>query len=232
MKGLPEAETYEQGLQYWPYKKSWQMVFDYICKETPANATLLDLMCGPGHLLGQIAAKRKDLKLKGVDIDKRYMAHSSKTYPHISFETGDILTWEATAPYDAVICTGALHHIPYDQQENAVKRMASMVKQNGFVIISDPYIDDYSNEKERRIAAAKLGYEYLKETINNGAPGPVIEFTIDILWNDVMMKEFKTSLKKRSPVFDSTFSTVQTLKTWPDIPSEYGDYISICRKKY
>jgi len=230
MKGLPDSKIYEQELRYWPYKASWQKVLEYICQNTPKNGSLLDLMCGPGYLLGKIAKKRKDLILKGMDIDKRYIGFARKKYPRIDFELGNILSWKSKEKYDAVVCTGSLHHVPYNQQENAVKKMAAMVKPGGFVLISDCYVDDYSNETERKIAAAKLGYEYLKGTIQNGAPQPVIEPCVDILWNDVFMKEFKTSTKKRLPIFKKIFSNVRTFKTWPTSKSEYGDYISICKK--
>ncbi len=231
MKGLPDSKIYEQELEFWPYKASWHKVLEYIYQNTPANGSLLDLMCGPGYLLGKIAEKRKDIKLKGMDIDKRYILYARKKYPQIDFDLGDIFLWKPKKQFDVIICTGSLHHIPYSQQENAVKKMSLMVKPQGFVLISDCYIDDYSNETERKIAAAKLGYEYLKGTIENGAPQPVIEPCIDILWNDVFMKEFKTSVKKRLHIFGKIFKNVKTLKTWPTFKSEYGDYISICRKR-
>ncbi len=229
MKGLPDPKIYEQELLYMPYRESLRQVLDYISQNTPENGTLIDLMCGPGYLLGEIASKRKDLKLKGLDIDKRYIPYAKEKYLHLTFERGDILTWKPDGQYDVVICTGSLHHIPYDQQGTIVQKMASMVKSGGFVLISDCCVDDYSNETERQISAAKLGYEYLRETIQNGAPQPVIEATLEILWNDVLMKEFKTSMKKRQSLFEGIFNDVETLKTWPIFESEYGDYISICR---
>jgi len=229
MKGLPDSKVYEQELQYWPYITSWNKVLDYLTENVPKNGTLLDLMCGPGYLLGKIAERRPNLKLRGVDIDNRYIPHAKDKYPQIDFELGDVLTWTPDEQYDAVICTGSLHHIPYDKQEEAVRKMASMVKPDGFVLISDCCIDDYANEAERKIAAAKLGHEYLRETIQNGAPDPVIEATIEILWNDVLMKEFKTSMKKRQVIYERVFGNVETIKTWPTFESEYGDYISICR---
>lgn len=230
MKELSDSKIYEQNLQYWPYKESLKKVIKIICSQTPNNGTLLDLMCGPGYLLGQIGLKRKDLKLKGVDLDKKYITYANKEHPQINFEKGDALSWEPKKQFDVIICTGSLHHIPYAKQPNVVKRMASMVNPEGFCLISDCYIDDYSNEKQRKIAAAKLGYEYLKETIKNGAPNEVIQATIDILNNDVMMEEFKTSINKRLLIYKKYFDNVKTIKTWPKHKSEYGDYISICRK--
>jgi len=230
MKGLPDSKIYELELKYWPYKTSWKKVLNYICEKVPQNGTLIDLMCGPGFLLGQIVSQRKDIRLKGLDIDKRYIDYSKEKYPEIDFELNDILSWKTSELFDAVVCTGSLHHIPYEKQESAVKKMAEIVKSQGFVLISDSLIDYYKDEKERKLAAAKLGYEYLRGTIENGAPDEVIEPTIEILWNDVFMKEFKTSLVKREAILKSIFSKVETIKTWPKFKSEYGDYIHICRK--
>jgi trans-aconitate methyltransferase len=230
MKGLPDAEVYEQELQFMPYRASWRRVLNHLSEHTPNDGSLVDLMCGPGYLLGRLAERRPDLALSGVDIDHRYVPFAREKYPGINFELADILTWEPQAPFDVVICTGALHHIPYEEQEAAIRRMASMVAPGGFALISDCYVDDFANETERRIAAAKLGHEYLRETIENGAPPEVIEATIEILWNDVMRREFKTSTAKRFPIFERVFDSVETIKTWPVFESGYGDYISILGK--
>ena len=230
MKELPESKIYEQELLYMPYKESLKKVLDIIVSYAPKDGELLDIMCGPGYLLGKIAEMRSDLKLYGNDLDKRYIEFSKEKYPGINFEIVDILTWEPNKPFDVVICTGSVHHIPYEKQDEAIGKIASAIKPGGFGIISDCYIDDYADEKERKIAAAKLGYEYLVETIANGAPDDVAEATVDILHNDVMMEEFKTSLKKRMPFFEKHFDSVEIIKTWPDIESEYGDYVMVCKK--
>ena len=213
-----------------PYRKSLATVLDIITLQAPANGNLLDLMCGPGYLLGQLTDKRPDLVLSGLDSDERYIDFSKEKYPAVSFETGDILAWQPKEFFDFVTCTGSVHHIPYEKQDEAIQRIASMVKLGGLCVISDCHIDDYSNEKERKLAAAKLDYEYLRETIANGAPDDVILATIDILHNDVMTDEFKTSLVKRLPSYQKYFSQVEILKTWPDFQSDYGDYIAVCRK--
>lgn len=232
MKELPEAETYEEGLEYWPYKTSLQRVIDEICDISPQNARLVDVMCGPGYLLGKIHERRPDLSLYGVDIDERYVSHGAKTYPYATFEKGDVLTWQPSEKFDVVVCTGSVHHIPYDLQESAIANIASMGKPGALVIIPDCYVDDYSTETERKQAAAKLGYEYIRETIDNGGSDRVIEWTVDILWNDVLMHEFKPSFEKRIPVLEKFLNEIKTLKTWPnDTPPGYGDYIHFGKSK-
>jgi SAM-dependent methyltransferase len=232
MKALPKPETYEEALEYWPYRASLKFVIQQICERAPQGVRLLDIMCGPGYLLHKIKEQRPDLILYGVDIDERYIAHGSEVYKGIHFEKGDVLELKPKEKFDVVVCTGSVHHIPYDFQEKAIANISSMAKPQGLVIISDCYIDDYATETERKQAAAKLGYEYIRATIANGATDRVVEWTIDLLWNDVLMHEYKSSYEKRFPMLKKHVSKVETIKTWPNnTPPGYGDYIHICEAK-
>ncbi len=229
----PPAKDYELGLSYWPYKESLRKVRDIVCTQTNQNGRVLDLMCGPGYLLGQISARRRDLLLHGVDLDNGNIDLAREQYPKIKFELEDVLTWESDEQFDCVLCTGAIHHLPYAGQEDLMKKMLAKTKVGGFGVISDPYVDSYSNEAERKISAARLGYKYLLETIKNGAPLEVIQDTIDILRNDVVMDEFKDSLERRAITFERVFGrdNLKTTKVWPDkFPSGYGDYITVYQK--
>jgi SAM-dependent methyltransferase len=231
MKQLPEAETYEEGLEYWPYKKSLQTVLERAISQAPKHCQVLDAMCGPGYLLAKIKRYRPDLELYGVDLDDRYVLHAQIHYKDAAtFYRGDILAPVIASPFPMVLCTGSIHHIHYDHQDIAVANIAKMTAEGGVAIISDCYVDDYDDEAERKLAAAKLGYEYLRETIKNGAPEKVVEWTVDILHNDVLMHEYKTSLRKRLPVLQKHFGSVETIQVWPPGPEKdgYGDYVHIC----
>lgn len=235
MTQLPGAKIYEAGLEYWPYRDSLQVVLDHVVTHTPQTGRLLDIMCGPGYLLGKISEMRDDLWLYGVDNDDRYVSHGNDTYKDVVFEHGDVLTWRPKVAMNVVLCTGAAHHIPYELQGAAFANIASMVKPEGFAIISDCYVNDYADEKGRKLAAAKLGYEYLRATIENGAPDDVVKSTVDILYNDVMMIEYKMSIGQRLKLLERHFRSISTMKTWPkDEPSfaskGYGDYVHVCVK--
>jgi 2-polyprenyl-3-methyl-5-hydroxy-6-metoxy-1,4-benzoquinol methylase len=230
MKQLPLPDIYERELFYMPYRVSVNEVINYVISNAPKNGSVLDLMCGPGWMLNQIKIKRPDLNLFGVDIDKRYISHSKKKYLGIKFEEGDVLVWKTGIKFDVVLCTGSIHHLPYEKQEDFIKRIPGLIAPKGFSILSDCHIDDYNNETERKLAAAKLGYEYLIQTIKNGADNEVIDATADIINNDVSMNEYKTSTKKRFPIYKKYFSKVEVNKTWPkDKNAEYGDYWVVCR---
>ncbi len=222
----PSPEVYEQCLQYWPYATSLREVIEWTCLHALPSARVLEVMCGPGYLLGQLSARRPDLALRGVDISRRYVTYGSRTYHDVAFEQGDVLSWRPDAPYDVVLCLGALHHIPYGRQGEGIGSIVRMVRKGGTVIISDCYIGDYRDETERMRAAERLGHEYLKHTINKGAPKGVVEVTADILRDDLMCVEYKTSLRKRLPLLLEYFPQVTAKKVWPQTRGNgFGDYI-------
>jgi 2-polyprenyl-3-methyl-5-hydroxy-6-metoxy-1,4-benzoquinol methylase len=230
MKKLPKPEVYEKQFRFFPWGKLIREVLEYITKNISKNSIVLDLMCGPGYLLGQLASKRSDLHLTGVDINEGFIAYSKRMYPGISFIKSDAIEWKSSGKYDLVLCTAGLHHIPYDKQEMFIRKISALIEEKGTGIIADPYVDSYSNEDERRRAASRLGYEYLKATLKNKPPEDIIKSAIDIMHNDVLGYEYKTSLQRTVPIFKRNFKEISVLKTWPLKDSEYGEYCIIAKK--
>jgi len=230
MKKYPKPEIYEQLYVFSPWGILINKVLAVIQKEVPQNSTVLDLMCGTGFLLGEICKLRSDLALEGVDLNIDFIQYAKTKYPSISVQVEDILVWNPAKKYDLVLCTGGLHHLIIDNRESVLERTANFLNANGIAIFADPYIADFSNEMERKQAAAKLGYEYLKSTIEMGATTDVIEATIDILYNDVLELEFKTSLKKIEPILRKYFRIVEIHKTWQENESDFGDYYIVCKQ--
>lgn len=230
MQNLPTAEVYEKEFAYMPWGILVKEIEEYVANNAPKNATILDLLCGPGYLLGKLKAKRPDLKCLGVDLEGEYIAYAKAQYPDIQFELGDAMTWKSTTPYDVVLCTAGVHHLSDDSQPSFIEKCAQLTDKNGFAIIGDPYISDYRSSEDRKLAGAELGYQYLDATIRNGAPDDVLKATVDIITNDVTLVEYKTSIKKMIPHFEKNFGQVELHKTWPDGESEYGDYYFVLRR--
>lgn len=227
MQNLPTAEVYAQEVKYMP----WGILIDEIQKlvieQVPQNGRVLDLLCGTGHLLGQLQRQRPDIQFIGVDLEPEYIAYAAMQFPEIQFAVADAFAWQSTEMFDAVLCTGGLHHLPYEKQGPFVEKVASLVKPDGFAIVGDPYISDHTTEEERKLAAAQLGYEYLAATIRSGAPDDVIQAAIDLIPNDVLLVEFKTSIAKIRPHFERVFSSVEMHKTWGG--DDYGEYYFVLK---
>lgn len=232
MNILPNAEIYDREHRFMPWGKLIEKVIAHACTFVPGNGTVLDLACGTGQLLGELTRRRRDIRCVGVDIDPDYIAFARAAHPHITWVDADMRSWESASQFDAVICTGGLHHVPHDDQPAFVRRLPAFVAPTGFALVADPYLDDYDDfddiEMGRKIVAAKLGYEYLVATIRNGADDDVVRATAQLIVNDVCRIEYKTSLKRIKPLFEAAFSRVSITRTWPKVDPEghgYGDHI-------
>lgn len=230
MKQLPDPKIYEKEFKYMPWGVLIRDVLRLVLR-VRKESKVLDLMCGPGYLLSKIHEKRKDLFLTGVDIDSRYIRYARRKYKGIDFVKADSLKWQSRAKFDLVLCTAGLHHLPYAQHEKFIRKISNLLAPEGFCILADPYVAKYSNEKQRKLAAAELGFNYLKATIENNSSDDVIAATIDILFNDVLPKgEYKTFIDRVKKFAKKYFGDVKVVKTWPKFKSNYGDYYLILRK--
>lgn len=229
VQNLPTAEVYEKEFKYMPWGKLVSEVESFVVENARKEGKLLDLLCGPGYLLGKIASRRPDLDLLGIDLEPQFISHAKEKYPGVSFTVADVSKWQPAEKYDVIVCTAGVHHLRYEEQEAFMENVSKALAPSGFAIFGDPYIDDYSNEQERQLAGAKLGYEYLAETIKNGGTPDVVEAAIGVLSNDVLLVEYKSSVKKMKPLLERHFKTVDEHKTWPAAASGYGDYYFILR---
>lgn len=224
MKELPDPQTYEREMIFWPWGKLIGEVKGDVVRNSPEGAGVLDLMCGPGYLLGEISKERPDLRLAGIDINPDFIDYGRANYGGIDFIMADVSDLQVELKRDVVLCTGGLHHLPYDEQEGFVKKVAGILKPEGFCIFGDPCLRGYTTEKERKIAAAELGYHSLIAVIRNGGGESMVKSALDVMHNDVLGDEFKTSASKLRRMYSKFFSNVEAHKAWPTGDLEYGDY--------
>ncbi len=233
MHNLPSPDVYEQEYTFLPWGKLIGTIVVQLQKHVPRDGKVLDLMCGTGFLLRQLQERRPDLRLSGIDLDSEYLKYARANTPNTTFTQLDVLTGLSKykgAQFDVVTCTAGIHHVPDEDQERIVRHIHRLVRGGGYALIADPYIGEFTDERQRMVAGAELGYHYLVEAIKRGASRAVVDAAIGVLRNDVMQIEWKTSHKRQFALLKKVFGTVKFKKTWPDHSSDYGDYYYICHK--
>jgi ubiquinone/menaquinone biosynthesis C-methylase UbiE len=250
---LPDPKTYEEEMKYFPWGQLIDQVAEYVIKNAPQNGRAIDLMCGPGYLMGLIKERRPDLDVWGFDINEGFLDHAHQHYPNVHLILADILKSEIVVPFDVVICTGGLHHLPYDKQPELLVKICNAMKDDGFAIIADPCIGPYWGEQLRRCKAVELGSEYLIATIRNKAPDDVLKAAVDIIANDVLGYEYKNSARNLWQMLNDYFELYRVRRIWPPknpfernmerdvvIKSDtslpfgegYGDYVFVVKKRH
>ncbi|RWZ59000.1 class I SAM-dependent methyltransferase [Halobacillus fulvus] len=124
-------------LEHFAIKKIKKMIRDR--KVT----SIVDLGCGHGGYLRKLAAEFPEIKMTGVDINQKVMDRArilSEDYPNISFEAGDIKTWQPKDEEkpDVILLHNIFHYIHPDERQELLNHLHSYVKDEGLISVITP----------------------------------------------------------------------------------------------
>jgi len=107
-----------------------------------ARMRIVDLATGSGDIPRLIAEYGRkvgaELQIDALDVQSATLEIARKLsarYPEIAFLEGSLLEWNATEPYDLVLCTMALHHFSDDEAVRVLQRCRDLSRK--FVLVSD-----------------------------------------------------------------------------------------------
>jgi SAM-dependent methyltransferase len=99
--------------------------------DAQAGERILDIGCGTGHLMAEIAAA--GARVTGVDRSPAMIAQARATFPALEFDVRDACALEFDAQFDAVFSNAALHWVK--AAEDAAAGMARALKPRGRIVI-------------------------------------------------------------------------------------------------
>jgi trans-aconitate methyltransferase len=131
-----------------------QLIEDAIASRTAPTRHVIELGCGPGKLLADLAGRRPEIAFTGVEIDPKMVEHARDRHRllNVRYELADITRNELPGRCDLLFSIDVLHHV-HDLPPflTAVRRLLETggtwvaVEPN----IYHPYIY-YSQERMRR----------------------------------------------------------------------------------
>ena len=106
-----------------------------------AGLRLLDVACGTGRTLHQLAVAHPGLRLYGVDLSPAYIRTARKRLAELpevslSVENGEALPY-ADATFDIVTSVYLFHELPRNARRNVARELFRVVKPGGLVVIED-----------------------------------------------------------------------------------------------
>jgi arsenite methyltransferase len=116
-----------------------------ICKMVQGCGEVVDLGCGPGTLLLEIAKLNPGVQFRGVDLSDQMIAIAEGRIKEMGLKNvriskGDITKLDIIADHsvDAVMSTVALHHLPtFEHLRQCFTQVARILKTNGSLYIVD-----------------------------------------------------------------------------------------------
>ncbi len=99
---------------------------------------ILDVGCGRGWLTNLATAYGT---CEGIEPVAGVIEHARRLFPHLRFEAGtaqSVLSRPDFAPYDVILCSEVIEHIPHGRKEGFVAELATLLKPDGYVILTTP----------------------------------------------------------------------------------------------
>ncbi len=102
---------------------------------------ILDIGCGTGRTLHQIAIAHPHARLYGADMSPAYIKRARKRLIELddvtlAAENGEALPW-ADGTFDVVTSTYMFHELPRNARRNVMREMLRVVRPGGLVVIED-----------------------------------------------------------------------------------------------
>jgi SAM-dependent methyltransferase len=117
-----------------------EVVADLAADRARPAGTVLDLGCGPGQLLGELARRRSDLRLVGVDGDGECLRRARVRCPEAELVEADLEHPAADTilpgSVDVIVSSHALEHLA--DPVAVLQRWSSLVGPGGCLVIAVP----------------------------------------------------------------------------------------------
>jgi len=101
----------------WKFRGMYRRVADDVAAAAPTGATVLDAGCGSGRLAVEIAARRPDLRVRGIDLERGMVdaatrhAEWANLTDRVAFTVADLADLPmADDCVDLIVSTASLHH--------------------------------------------------------------------------------------------------------------------------
>ncbi len=138
-KDIPEVDK-ERFPPY--YRRTFHWQTDFVDQSGGADKLrLLDLGCGTGRTLHQLAITHPEMRLHGADMSPAYIKTARKRLEHVqelslAVENAESLPW-ADETFDIVTSTYMFHELPRNARRNVVREMLRVVRPGGLVVVED-----------------------------------------------------------------------------------------------
>ena len=107
----------------------------------PQHVRLLDIACGTGRTLRQLATTHPEVRFHGVDLSPNYVQLARRRLADVremtlAVENGEALPY-ADGAFDVVTSVYLFHELPRNARRNVIREMFRVLRPGGVVVIED-----------------------------------------------------------------------------------------------
>ncbi|MFA6091448.1 MAG: methyltransferase domain-containing protein [Elusimicrobiota bacterium] len=142
----------------------------YLLEEPAWNSSteILELGCGPGHFLANLARYFPQKRFLGVDADKGFVDSARKYYgaelSNASFDVQDLYAWRTERKFDYILLRFVAQHLP--DHAALLERLKELLRPDGRVLVVDS-ADQYAYKFVPRVPALENVFTQMASSAKN-----------------------------------------------------------------
>lgn len=154
---------------------NYRMVYEFVLSNRQDISSILEVGCGPGHLLYNLKHLIPTLACSGMDISEEQLQLGQELIPGLasfcSLTVGDISAVKVTEPKFDLVCTEAvLMHINNRARYKRALQNIFRLSKKYVLLIENFSFRDYRKDIQRQYSSGMLGWADLSvETIESGS---------------------------------------------------------------
>jgi len=137
---------------------------------TPANASILDIACGPGNITRYLLDTRADYDVLGIDLSPNMLILASTNNPGAKFQLMDCREIDKIEQkFDGITCGFCLPYLTREEAVELIANAAGLLKPGGVFYLSTMVEDDHNKSRYQISSTGDRVYvnyhqeEYLSE---------------------------------------------------------------------
>lgn len=207
----------------------------------PEKTLILDLCCGTG-ILAEMLLDVPNIEFIGVDKNEAFLAKAkerTKNHSNFKFILADVLKYETDLKFDIIILTSAYHHIEDKFKTRFLKKIHSLLKENGIIAIWELLVPKSSSDEEYKKGIEDFylkRIEYVKKT--EGMTKKQFDSFMNACGLSAYEEEYKVDYEYViNDLNRADFKIIKETKVWPKEneklfdDKKVGDFVFVVKKK-
>ena len=185
---MPGARSYDLVAGVF-FRNRYGAIAEAIATQVPAGSRLLDVGCGPGHVLNRLAMIAPGIDATGLDVDAAMIGRARRKAARAGratdggprFVVADVAAMPfPDASFDVVVSSYAVHHWP--DRYAGLAEVMRVLKPGGRAIVWDVAPPHPTGEAAGAMPAAAHGHSHAAPGHGSGeAPSPSLLATLRML---------------------------------------------------
>ena len=161
-------EEYDQFMEQNPIEQKHMIKAIIKIYKNKKNLKILEIGSGTGRFTKKIIKYFPEISLQLIEPDKECIIGLKKLFSknkNVKIIQSSAEKAVIAENFDIIFMATSFHHIPYKYKKKVLQKIFNSLSTDGFFVLSDNFIADYSNEQEKKKVLTKYHDKWISDCV-------------------------------------------------------------------